>query len=63
MLQSGVKMAEIIIKEGTNLRKVFNRDALTQTNMKVSTDAKRKEKLSAKICGREEIRRKLTEKT
>ena len=50
-----MKMAEKIIKEGNKevqshlLKKVFNRDKLTQSNMKVATGVKRKEELSSEI--------------
>ena len=67
VLQNNIKMAEKIIKEGNErvqshlLRKVLNRDKLTQSNVKVATGVKRKEELSLEIQELNKEREKLVE--
>ena len=67
VLQNSIKMAEKIIKERNErvqshlLRKVLNRDKLTQSNVKVATGVKRKEELSLEIQELKKEREKLVE--
>ena len=65
VLTSGVKMAEKIIKEGSEelkkllVQPVLNRDAMGQANEKVAAGVKRKEELSQEIKELEQKKQKI----